>query len=160
MIVISDASPLIALAAVRQLELLRVLYSEILIPEAVYREVTATPGAPGAAAIGAAQWIHVEPASDRTLVAALAVELDEGEAEAIALAIQHRAELLLMDERRGRSIANRMGQRVTGVLGVLVEGKRHGHLKAIRPVMDALASEAGFHVSDALHARVLETAGE
>jgi hypothetical protein len=101
LIVISDTSPLVALAAVGKLDLLHSLYGEILIPQAVHREATGMRGWPGAAAISGAQWIRIEPADDRTLVAALALELDIGEAEAIALAMQHRADLLLMDERRG-----------------------------------------------------------
>jgi predicted nucleic acid-binding protein len=94
------------------------------------------------------------------LAEALALELDAGEAEAIALAVEQGADLLLMDERRGRQAATRLKQRVVGVLGVLIEAKRHGNLPAVRPVLDALVSEAGFRISGALYARVLEAAGE
>jgi predicted nucleic acid-binding protein len=82
LIVVSDASPLIALAAVDRLDLLRALYTEVLTPEAVYQEATAVaPGASGAAEISAANWIRVRPVRDRTLVAALALQLDPGESE-------------------------------------------------------------------------------
>lgn len=161
MIVVSDASPLIALAAVGWLRLLPVLYGEVLIPEAVHREVTiANPRAPGAAEVGVAEWIGVQPVRERALIAALSVELDPGEAEAIALAVQSGANLLLMDERRGRAVAARLGTRVIGVLGVLIEAKKGGVLPAVRPVLDALATGAGFRLSEALYHRVLEAAGE
>jgi predicted nucleic acid-binding protein len=157
-IVVSDTSPLIALAAVGQLDLLRQLYVEVLIPEAVYREATTVRDAPGAVEISAANWIHVQPVRDRTLTEALAVELDAGEAEAIA--VERGADLLLMDERRGRQAAVRLGQQVVGVLGVLIEAKHRGHLPSVRPVLEALATGAGFRVSDALYSRILEVAGE
>lgn len=161
MIVVSDASPLISLAAIQHHKLLHQLYAELLIPEAVHREVAAAgPHAPGAADIAAAEWIRVRPVKDRELVEALALEVDPGEAAAIALAVETKAELLLVDERRGRRAAIRMGRRVTGVLGVLIEAKRAGHLPAIRPVLDALIMNAGFRVSSALYARVLQAAGE
>lgn len=161
MIVVSDASPLIALAAVRHLDLLRQLYGEVLIPPAVHQEVTqGDRAAPGVNEVRSADWIRMPPLRDLVLVQALEVELDRGEAEAIVLALDSRADLLLIDERRGRAVATRLGVRVVGVLGVLVEAKRNGHLSAIQPVLDALAAMAGFHVSDELYVRVLEAAGE
>jgi predicted nucleic acid-binding protein len=84
----------------------------------------------------------------------------EGEAEAIALASECGAELLLIDEHRGRKIASRFGIRVAGVLGVLIEAKRCGELPAIKPVLDLLVSTAGFRISNALYGRVLEAADE
>lgn len=160
MIIVSDASPLISLAAVEHLELLRRLYAEVLIPEVVHHEISGEPNAPGAVEIAAAEWIRVQPVHDRDLVEALSLELDPGEAAAIALAAQTGADLLLMDERRGRGAAARLGRRVIGVLGVLIEAKQRGHVPAVRPVLDALVTEAGFWVSNDLRARVLDAAGE
>ncbi len=161
MTVVSDASPLIGLAAVGKLDLLRSLYGEVWIPEAVHREAVASrPDAPGGDAIGASPWVRVRPVTDARLVAALAVELDPGEAAAIALAAEADATLLLMDERRGRAVATRMGLRVIGALGTLVEAKGRGLLDAVRPTLDAMAQDAGFRVSDRLYARVLAEVGE
>lgn len=161
MIVVSDASPLIALAAVNQIELLRCLYGRVLVPEAVRREVVEqNPGAPGAAQVQTAEWIQAEPVQDRILVEALRIELDRGEAEAIALAVERRADLLLMDERRGRSAAVRLGRRVVGVLGLLIEAKHKEHLPEVKPVLEALERDAGFRISRELYARVLAEAGE
>ena len=152
--------PLISLAAVGQLDLLRRLYSDVVIPLAVHREVTLFPDTSGALALHAASWIRVQAVADRTLVEALSLTLDSGEAEAIALAVETESELLLIDERRGREVATRMGRRVVGVLGVLIDAKKHGHLSAVRPVLDALIVEAGFRVGHELKERVLDAAGE
>jgi uncharacterized protein len=160
-IVVSDASPLIALAAIKKLDLLRALYREIVIPSAVFDEVTAVrQTAPGADELRAATWIGVRQAGDRALVEALSMELDAGEAEAIALAVEVEADLLLMDERRGRIVATRLGRPVVGVLGVIVEAKAAGLISAVRPVLEALVGEAGFRISSTLHERVLAAAGE
>jgi hypothetical protein len=156
MIVVSDASPIISLAAVRQFDLLHKLYAEIIIPDAVRHEITRGGlSAAGTSEIEAADWMLAHTVKDRALVAALELELDAGEAEAIALAVETQAELLLMDERRGRRVAARLGCRVVGVLGVLVEAKQHEHLPAVRPILDQLGSEAGFRMSPALYERVL-----
>ena len=160
MIVVSDASPLIGLAAIGKVDLLQRLYERVLVPGAVRGEVAARPDAPGAAAVSEAPWIETVSVRDRRLVGALAVEVDLGEAEAIALAVESGADVLLMDERRGRAVAARLDQRVVGVCGVLVEAKARGHLAAVRPALDALASGAGFRAGDRLRARVLEAADE
>lgn len=160
MIVVSDASPLISLAAIGHLELLHRLYSEVLVPDVVYHEVSADPNAPGAAAIAAAKWIHVQSVFRRDLVETFSLELDPGEAAAIVLAAQTGTHLLLMDERRGRKAAVRLGQHVIGVLGILIEAKHSGDIPAVRPLLEMLVTNAGFRVSDDLRVRILEVAGE
>jgi predicted nucleic acid-binding protein len=97
---------------------------------------------------------------NRVLVTALQAELDEGEAEAIALAIQLKAHLLLLDERRGRAVASRLGLRFIGLLGVLVEAKQKGYISRVKPLLDHLIAKAGFWVSHQLYARVLREVGE
>lgn len=110
MIVVSDSSPLISLAVVGHLELLRDLYGTIVIPPAVYQEVAMQdPGRPGVLEIQAFDWIACKSVADPSLVAALQRKLDRGEAEAIALAMELPADLLLMDERLGRAQAASSG---------------------------------------------------
>lgn len=161
MIVVSDSSPLIALADVGQLQLLHELFSTVLIPGAVYEEIVLQgAGRPGAKAIQAAAWIEQRNVANTGLADALKRELDEGEAEAIALALESGADLVLLDERRGRQRAVHLGLRVTGALGVLVEAKHQHLLAAVRPVLDALRNKADFWISDDLYRHVLDLAGE
>ncbi len=161
MIVVSNTSPIINLAAIGQLELLRHLYGTIIIPHAVYHEVAVKGDKQaGAAEIQTWQWFESRLAQDRALVRRLEQQLDAGEAEAIALAIEMRADLLLLDERRGRAIARQLGVTVTGLLGVLLVGKQHGHLVAVKPLLGALTRVAGFWIDEQLYRQVLESAGE
>ncbi len=161
MSVVSNASPLINLSRIGQLNLLSQLYGELTIPEAVWHEVVLEGvGLPGAGEIETASWIEVRSVTNRELVRALRQVLDGGEAEAIALALEMGAEFLLMDERLGRETALHMGVRCIGLVGVLVEAKHKGLVSEIRPSLVALRDLAGFWVSEALYRRVLLDAGE
>jgi uncharacterized protein len=161
MTIVSNASPLIALVRIGQLDILRQLYSEIIIPEAVWHEVV-VEGAdqPGAEVVSSASWIVRRTVTNRALVHGLQQELDAGEAEAIALAVEMDDALLLMDERLGRDTARHFGIRYTGVVGVLIEAKHQGFVRAIQPHLDALRDFAGFRVSEALYQRILQDEGE
>ena len=118
MSVVSNASPLISLARIGRLNLLHELYGQLLIPEAVWREVVVDgAGEPGAEEVAAAPWIRACAVTNTPLIAALRQELDAGEAEAITLALEAEAELLLMDERVGRETARHLGVRRIGVIG-------------------------------------------
>lgn len=113
--VVSNTSPLINLAWVGQLELLHELYGVIDIPEAVWHEIVVQgAGQPGAKEVNSADWINTRAVDNKLLVLALHQELDAGEAEAIALAIEQNAGLLLMDERLGRETARYFGLNYTG----------------------------------------------
>lgn len=161
MIVVSDSSPLIAFASVGQLALLRTLYGRVAIPEAVRDEVAGDVAErPGSREVLDAEWIEVIPASDtieRYLVLTL---VDRGEAEAIALAIDLDAELLIADDRRARSVAEEMGVRVTGVVGVLLEAKQRGMVADVKPILDSISATVGFRMSRSFYDAALEAAGE
>lgn len=124
MIIVSDTSPINNLAAINQLHLLHQLYGSVLIPKAVYKELT-DPNFPvaGAAEVKTFDWIQTRAVCDRSLVEELSNELDSGEAEAIALAVEIQADRVLIDERRGRLIVSRLNLRYIGILGILVEAK-------------------------------------
>ncbi len=161
MIVVSNASPLINLARIGQLELLDELYAEIRIPEAVWQEVVvAGAGLPGAELVANAAWIKRHSVTNSTLVRALRQDLDAGESEAIALALELEAELLLMDESLGRETARHLGVRFIGIVGMLVEAKHSGRIIAIKPYLDTLREVAGFRIHQTLYVRVLQDAGE
>ena len=82
-----------------------------------------------------------------------------GESEAISLALEVDARLVILDERAGRRLAQSLGLPIIGTLGVLLMGKRRGILPAMKPYLDRLI-EFGFHISPALYERVLRDAGE
>ena len=84
----------------------------------------------------------------------------QGEAEAIALATELKADIVLIDEQEGRQLASKAGLAVTGVLGVLLRAKRKGEIAAVKPEIDLLRSKARFFVSPLLEAKVLVAAGE
>jgi hypothetical protein len=161
MIVVTNTSPIINLAAVGQLGLLRQLYGQIVIPQAVYAEIVGRgAGQPGADEVAASDWIRTRQVVNRTAVAALQLELDDGEAEAIALAVEASADLLLMDEALGRAIAARFGLRFIGLLGCLVKAKNKELVSAVRPIVDDLIEKASFWIGRPLYERVLQAAGE
>jgi uncharacterized protein len=160
-IVVCNTSPIINLAMIGQLEVLQKLYGKVIIPEAVRQEITVRgAGEPGATEVEESDWIEACEVENRSLVASLQLELDAGEAEAIALAVELEADLLLLDERKGRVIASRLGLKFVGLLAVLIEAKQKGVIAAIKPVVDALIEKAGFWIDQELYKRVLQAAGE
>jgi predicted nucleic acid-binding protein len=143
------------------LYLLHQLYGTVLIPEAVYQELT-DPNFPvaGATEVQTFDWIQTRAVSDRTLVEALSNELDIGEAEAIVLAVEIKADQVLIDERRGRLVATRLNLRYVGILGILIEAKSQGLIAEVKPLLNALIDEAGFWVAEPLRNSVLQLVNE
>jgi predicted nucleic acid-binding protein len=161
MIVVSDTSILINLAWLGELELLQRLYGKIYIPPAVWHEVVENGGGkPGSPEIKSADWITVQSVINQELTKALRQDLDAGESEAIALALEMSADLILMDERLGRATAQYFGLKYIGLLGVLIVAKKKNLIPEIRPRMDRLRNEIGFYLSDALYNRVLHDSNE
>ena len=146
---VADAGPLIALARVEKLQLLRTLFGDGLIPPAVHREVQTGSGRPGATRIGealSAGWLRVTPLADDAQAADLVRMVDVGEAEAIALCLERKARLLLIDDAKGRKVARGAGIALVGVAGVLLVAKSRGLLIAVSPVLEELA-DVGYRLS-------------
>nr|WP_174763082.1 DUF3368 domain-containing protein [Anabaena sp. UHCC 0187] len=141
--------------------MLQQLYGTVLIPEAVYQELT-DPDFPvaGAKEVQTFTWIQIRAVEDRTMLKALSSELDPGEAEAIVLALEMKAEQVLIDERRGRMIAARLNLHYTGILGILVEAKSQGLISTVKPLLDDLINKAGFWVAEPLYKSVLRLVNE
>ena len=137
MIVVSDSSPLITLARIRQLDLLRDIFGSIVIPTEVHYEVTvAGRGRPGAEEISKADWIEVQAVPDQTdssLVQTTA-GLGAGERSAILFAKALSADLLLLDELKARRIAQTAGLPIVGCIGILEAGARAGKISDLRLV--------------------------
>ena len=159
MIVVSDTSPILNLARINQIDLLRTLYVQVLVPPAVHSEL-ARSLATDPQQYASISWLSVETPHDNALIAKLRAQLHIGEAEAIALALEHKADLLLVDEKLGREVARRLGLRITGLLGVLVEAKHAGLVQRVKPVLDELISGAHFWMTSELYREVLVTVGE
>lgn len=156
--VILNNTPLVALWSIGQLELLRDLYGEVLIPQAVYTEFLAVDGAIRQAALIEASWIKVVPLVNPRQALAY-VGLDQGEAEVLALAIEQEARLVVIDEHKGRRYARRLGLPLTGTIGVLLTAKAQGLIPALAPLMDQLLNE-GLFLTPELVEKALELAGE
>lgn len=106
-----------------------------------------------------AGWISVRAVGETGATQDIFMLLGQGEAEAIALAEQRQARLLLIDDARGRRIARSRGVRVTGVAGVLLAAKNRREVEAVAPLLRAL-SDAGYRLASPLLAKVLASAGE
>ncbi|MCA9968834.1 MAG: DUF3368 domain-containing protein [Anaerolineales bacterium] len=162
--IVSNTSPLLNLAIIDELALLRQQFGQLIIPSIVQTELrlnTTYPGVPRLEQALRDGWIRVETlASDDSLLQLLQLELDAGEAAAIALAKKHGERQILLDEREGRKKAKALGLIPIGVLGVLLRAKREGQLNAVSHAIKALQDEAGFRLSDHLVHQVLEAAGE
>ena len=120
-IVVSNTSPLIGLSQIGLIELPRNLWGKLYIPEAVLVEVLKKE--PGYREIEKAVqegWIIAKEAQNRTVVEALSEIFGPGESECLALAKEIGAQLLIIDEQRGRKMAKRLGLKITGVVGMLV----------------------------------------
>ena len=161
MTVVSNTSPIINLAFVGLLDLLPQLYGEITIPQPVWDEIVVHGrGQAGAAELQQAAWVRVSKANNRELMHALRQELDAGEVDAIVLALESRAEILLIDERLGRETAQHLGLHPVGLIGVLVEAKSKLLISAVKPHLDLLRSQAGFRIRESLYRRVLDFTNE
>ena len=148
MIVVSDTSPITNLIKIGRLGLLQEVFQRVIIPEKVREELQAWKmlGA-DITAFENADWIETRTATDGHLVQSLLTSLDEGEAEAIALAHELKADYLLIDERRGWRLAKSMGVQAIGLIGVLLNAKSLGVLPEVMPIIDDLRNVAGFWIS-------------
>ncbi len=161
MIVVSNTSPLTNLAAIGHFDLLGRLYGVVHIADGVWEELNfENKRWPGSLEVEQAEWIERHKVRDRALVEALRSDLDRGESETIALALELASDLVLMDEKEGRHTAQRLGVRTLGVVGVLLDAKTVGHVDAVRPLLEALRTKAGFYMSAGLVQHALTLAKE
>ena len=158
MAIVVNAGPLISLARIGQLDLLPKLFGEIIIPAAVYREVTQDQSLPGAAAIQKAEWIRSAEVSDRAAVERFSFWLDADESEVLVLA-QELGITAAIDERRGRNIAAALGLPQTGTVGILLTAKKAGLIPFVVPLLDQL-SASGVRISSRLHEEARRLADE
>ena len=148
-VIIADTSVLIALTNINELEILQKVYKTIAITPEVLNEFGET----------IPKWIKVEEVKDRKKIDILKLELDKGEASSLALAIEKNNCLLIIDERKGRKIAKRIGLNIIGLLGVLIKAKEQNIFSEIKPILEKL-EKVDFRISQELKRRILKRIAE
>ena len=156
--VISNTSPLIGLFGLNLLSLLRDLYTEVWIPRKVEEEFLKKDPIVRRETLENSPWIKTVDLTDPE-TAAVYVEIDDGEAETLALANEHDARLVLLDENVGRQTAEDAGLRVKGTVGILLEAKAEGLIDVIKPLLIQLQNNE-MYLSESLINNVLQAAGE
>lgn len=161
MIVVADAGPIIHLSLIGHLELIPSLFGRVVMPRRVYDEVVqAGSGLPGSEELRNATWVDLYQEDVRPdLSQLLGSFLDAGEAAAIALALDLGADLVLSDDRQARLASERLGLRVQGTVGILLEARRQGRVAALAPLLADLRTN-GVWLSEELVERVLRETGE
>lgn len=155
--IVINTGPLINFAVTNQLVLLEQTFGTITAPQAVlleldqrqqrYPDILTQVHQSGV--------VEVKDIQHTVLRDMLLADLDLGEAEAVALAVENSADLIILDESAGRRIARQQKLLVTGTVGCLIEAKRQGHISAIRPLLDGMRQDAGFWLAAPLYERVL-----
>jgi uncharacterized protein len=151
LVVISNSSPIIALDQINKLDLLKSLFSEIIIPSAVKREIFSVSSVPF--------WINEHQLTQPIGSQILRISLGPGESEAISLALEINPRWILLDDRPARRLAESLGLSVIGTLGILLASKRRGFLPVLRPCLDSLIDH-GFRIAPVLYKLVLSDADE
>jgi uncharacterized protein len=158
--VVCDASTLIALARIGQLDILGRVGARVMIPRAVYDEVVVQGvGKPGADEIRDAPWIETHEVANRDVVARFRAVLHAGESEAIALAQEIEADVIILDDEQARNTARAEGLKVVGLLAFLILAKEREIISHVRPLLDALRHQ-GFFIGDELYHHILRQADE
>jgi predicted nucleic acid-binding protein len=161
MIVVADTSPITALLHLGQLHLLKKLYDQVYIPPSVVLELRTLVsfGYDISFLTDKETFIERNPI-DKKLIEILNKHLDIGEAEAIALAKEVNADLLLIDEKLGKQFAEEEHINCKGTIGILILAKDRGYIPALKPLLDNLVNNLKFRLSTAIYNLALKKAGE
>ena len=156
--VVSNTTPLLSLIKISKLNLLKELYTQVIIPEAVFEEMEQGKHKKYYTDIKKAEWIKIQPVKDKN-ASKYFIDLDKGEAEVIMLAEEIQADLVIIDELIGRDYARYLKLKITGTLGILLKAKEKGLIKEIKPLLLDM-KDKGIWLSDSLIKSVLEIANE
>ncbi|MCD6488284.1 MAG: DUF3368 domain-containing protein [Desulfurococcales archaeon] len=143
--VIVDTSALIALFGIDRFDLLRKLFTLVLVPRAVAEEYGEL----------LPEWIKVLDVKNKQLVQVLLEYVHRGEAEAITLAIETNADILILDDKKARSIARRLGLKIIGTMGILVLAKKQKLIDDIETEINRLL-QTSFYLSRDVITKALE----
>ncbi|WKZ15523.1 MAG: DUF3368 domain-containing protein [Candidatus Jettenia caeni] len=159
-IVVVNTSPIIYLSSINSISLLKKLFHEIFIPDAVKQEiVSGGKGSFGFQEIQSERWIKSQDIRNELAKKYLLTDIDDGEAEVIVLAEELKANIIIMDDRLGRKIARLRGFAVIGTLRLLMIAKSKGIIAEVKPLLDRL-KETGFWVSDSVYKDILFRSNE
>ncbi|MFY0654696.1 MAG: DUF3368 domain-containing protein [Cyclobacteriaceae bacterium] len=148
-VIISDTSCFITLSNIGQLDLLKNIYGEITTTSEVVQEYGAE----------LPEWVEVLSPKDLSRQELLELHIDRGEASAIALALELKASLIILDDYKARKAAVKLGLTITGTIGVIVRAKKNGIIKSLIPILNDL-KETNFRFSKELEESALREAGE
>jgi hypothetical protein len=157
--VVSNTSPILNLALIDRLSLIQEQFGKVSITQAVLKELRVEENLPGSKLMKNALesgWIQVEEVHDSPILRILNRDLDKGEAEAIALALELKAELILLDEREARIAAKNLELRITGVLGILLRAWHQKRIPSLQHELKMLRNEAGFRIANHLYDKILQ----
>lgn len=156
--VVSNTTPIVSLLKLNKLDLLHQLYNQIYIPTAVYKEVEAGKDKVYYQNLSKIDWINIIDIDDKQAVKYF-LDLDSGEAEAIVLATELNADLILMDEKLGRYYAKHAELKITGTIGILIKAKSNGFIDELKPLIEELMHK-GVWIKDNLKSEILKLIGE
>ncbi len=145
---VSDSTCLIGLERINRLDILAKSFKEVYIPPMIEMETGLSLG-----------WLVVKPVRNTTLVRALTTQVDAGESEVIALALELKEVIVVLDDKKARRMANEMGLQVIGTIGLLLNAKKRSLVGAVKPILEDL-NGVGFHISQPLYRTALQLAKE
>ncbi len=158
--VIVNSTPLILFSSINQLGLFKAIYGEIVIPRAVYDEVTAKADSACQNLKNNFDWIKIESIKNPLQKKMYQAKLHDGEVEVMILAQEEpKADLVILDDNAAKKTAKYLGLTVTGSLGVLIKAKKLKLIESVKPLMDSFIAN-GFFVTQNVYDMVLEQAGE
>lgn len=158
--VVVNTTPLIALSHVGQLDVLRKLYGEIIIPEAVHRELSVKTESVCKRAVDSSRsWIRVDKIKNQMAKSMYKTQLHDGEVEVMILAKEIMADVVIIDDANAKKHAKYLGLPVTGTLGVLLKAKQNGYVGELNPLLHQMVQN-GIYISQNLIEMCLKQAGE
>lgn len=161
MIVISDTTAISSLHKINELDILRKIFGEVVVPKEVMEELMFFENQyKGFKWSETYPWLKVVALQEAQTKRELRDRLDEGESAAIALSLELDADLLLIDEKLGRILAVEYGLDIIGLIGVIELAKKRGYITSVKLLIDELISFANFRISKELYERVLKIADE
>lgn len=147
--VISDTSCLIVLSNINELHLLKSLYNNIITTPEVAKEFGAS----------LPDWINIESANDPQTQKILELQVDKGEASAIALAINKPGCIVILDDYKARVVAEGLNVKITGTIGIIVKAKLKGIIPSVKPVLSKI-KQTNFRITKAIEEFALKEANE